>query len=449
MVMDNYIPAVKNIDPEIAQLIEQESQRQEDTLMMIPSENMASQAVQQAVGSCLGNKYAEGYPGRRYYQGQKYVDQIEIIAQDRAKQAFDTPHANVQPLSGSPANLAVYLGLLEPGDTLMGLDLSHGGHLTHGSKVSASGIFYNSVSYQLGEDGTMDYEAIEAMAKEHQPKIIIAGITAYPLQVDWARFAEIAEQVGAYLMTDIAHLSGLVVAGAYPSPVPHAHIVTTTTHKTLRGPRGAMILVTEKGLAKDENLAKTIDKAVFPRLQGGPHMNTIAGIAIALKEAMTDKFQAYGEQVVANSKQLAATLKERDFDLVAGGSNTHLILVDLQNKNVVGNLAAEALEAANIVLNRNSVPFDPNPPFYPSGIRMGTPGLTSRGMQEEQMTQVGTWIADVIADIADLKQEQGVEFAQVKKKKVRQELITQSEVVTKVKQQVQELCAQFPVPAQY
>ncbi|MBD3250057.1 MAG: serine hydroxymethyltransferase [Candidatus Pacebacteria bacterium] len=447
--MTTYIPQVKKVDPAMAELIEKECQRQEETLMMIPSENIASEAVQQAVGSCLGNKYAEGYPGKRYYQGQEFVDQIETLAKERAQKAFDVAHANVQPLSGSPANLAVYLGLLEPGDTIMGLALAHGGHLTHGSKVSASGIYYNSIAYELDKGGKMDYDAIEKLALEHQPKIIVAGITAYPLQVDWARFAEIAAKVDAYLLTDVAHLSGLILAGAYPSPAPHAHLITTTTHKTLRGPRGAMIMVTHKGVEKNPDLPKKIDSAVFPRLQGGPHINAIAGIGVALKEAETDRFKQYGKQVVANSQALAKELKEHGFDLVSGGSDTHLILIDLQNKRLIGNLAAEALEAANIVLNRNSVPFDSNPPFFPSGIRMGTPGITSRGMKEEQMKQIGQWIAQVVDDVAQIKQEKGVEFEQEKDRQTRQEIIAQSQTVKKVKAQVLELCQQFPIQGEY
>ena len=440
---------LEQADQKMADFIKQECQRQEKTLMMIPSENIASAAVQEAVGSCLGNKYAEGYPRKRYYQGQKVVDQIESVVIERAKKAFGVPHANVQPLSGSPANLAVYLSVLQPGDALMGLDLAHGGHLTHGAKVSVSGIYYKSVSYKLGKDGLIDYDAIEELALKHQPKIIVAGITAYPLQLDWARFAKIAEKAGAYLMADIAHLSGLVVSGAYPSPVPHVHIVTTTTHKTLRGPRGAMIMVTDKGLAKDEKLGKKIDSAVFPRLQGGPHMNTIAGIGVALKEAMSDKFKQYGEQVVKNAQTLAQELKARDFELVAGGTESHLILVDLSSKGLIGNLAAEALEAAGIVLNRNSVPFDENPPFYPSGIRMGTPGLTSRGMKQAEMKKVAGWIADVVEDAAEIKAEQELEFEDEKKKSVRAEIVAASSEVKRVKQEVEAVCTDFPIREAY
>ena len=447
--MKVYIPQIKKNDPEMADLIIKESKRQEETLMMIPSENIASEAVQQAVGSCLGNKYAEGYPNRRYYQGQQYVDLIENLARDRAVKAFGVAHANVQALSGSPANLAVYLGILKTGDTILGLDLSHGGHLTHGSKVSTSGIYYKSVSYTLGKDSKMDYEAIEKLAIKHKPQLIIAGITAYPLKVNWSKFAQIAEKVGAYLMADVAHLAGLIVAGAYPSPAPYAHIITTTTHKTLRGPRGAMIMVTKKGVKKNPDLPKIIDSAVFPRLQGGPHINTIAGIGIALKEAMTTRFKKYGEQIIKNSQTLAKELKSRGFHLVAGGSNTHLILIDLKNKGLIGNLAAEALEAANIVLNRNSVPFDTNPPFYPSGIRMGTPGLTSRGMKEKEMLKIATWISDIIDDIVRIQGEQKLTFGQIKKTSVRKKIIASSKLIKEVKKDVIKLCQKFPVRGEY
>lgn len=440
---------LKKVDPQISNLIKLEQKRQQETLMMIPSENIASWAVQEAVGSCLGNKYAEGYPYKRYYQGQKYIDQIESLVIERAKKAFGVPHANVQPLSGSPANLAVYLGVLKPGDKLMGLSLACGGHLTHGAKVSASGIYYHSVSYPLGKDGVMDYDLIEKMALKEKPKLIVAGITAYPLQLNWKRFAQIADRVNALLMADIAHLAGLVAAGAYPSPVPFVHIITTTTHKTLRGPRGAMIMVTKKGLRKDPDLASKIDKAVFPGLQGGPHINTIAGIGVALKEAMTQRFKKYAFQIVKNSKVLARELKKYGFKLVAGGSNTHLILIDLQNKGLIGNLAAEALEEIGIVLNKNAVPFDSNPPFYPSGIRLGTPGVTSRGMKEKEMKKIAHWINKVIEEVVAIKKKMGVTFEKEKKKDVREKIIKKCKVIKKIKQEVKELCRAFPLKKQY
>lgn len=440
---------LKKVDPQISNLIKLEQKRQQETLMMIPSENMASGAVGEAVGSCLGNKYAEGYPYKRYYQGQKYIDVIESLVIKRAKKAFKVPHANVQPLSGSPANLAVYLAVLKPGDKLMGLSLACGGHLTHGAKVSASGIYYHSVSYPLGKEGIMDYDLIEKIALKEKPRLIVAGITAYPKKLNWKRFAQIANKVNALLMADIAHLAGLVVAGAYPNPVPYVHIITTTTHKTLRGPRGAMIMVTKKGLRKDPDLASKIDKAVFPGLQGGPHINTIAGIGVALKEAMTQGFKKYAFQIVKNSKVLAKELKRYGFKLVAGGSNTHLILIDLQNKGLIGNLAAEALEEVGIVLNKNAVPFDPNPPFYPSGIRLGTPGITSRGMKEKEMKKIANWINKIIEEVMEIKKKMGVTFEEEKKKDVRWKIIKKCKVIKKIKKEVKELCQAFPLKMRY
>ena len=440
---------LKQTDSKMYDLIKAEDKRQRETLMMIPSENMSSAAVMEAVGSSLGNKYAEGYPFKRYYQGQEFVDQIETLTIERAKEVFGVPHVNVQALSGSPANLAAYVAMLKPGEKIMGLDLAHGGHLTHGAKVSVSSIFFNSVSYTLGKDGKMDYDAIEKLALEEKPQVIVAGITAYPLQVDWARFAKIAQKVDAYLMADIAHLAGLVAGGAYPSPVPHAHLVTTTTHKTLRGPRGAMIMVTDKGLKKNPDLAKKVDQAVFPRLQGGPHMNAIAGIGVALKEAQTARFKKYAAQVVKNSEALAKHLKQHNFHLVAGGSNTHLILIDLTDKGLLGNTAAEALEAANIVLNRNAVPNDPNPPFYPSGIRMGTPGVTTRRMKVPQMKIIADCINDVINDIVRIKQEQNIDFDQEKKASVRAKLIQESEVIKTAQKTIKQLCKDHPLPKIY
>lgn len=440
---------LKKVDPQIYQLIKLEEKRQAETLMMIPSENLASLAVEEAVGSCLGNKYAEGYPFKRYYQGQKYIDQIETLVIERAKKAFAVPHANVQPLSGSPANLAVYFSLLKPGDTLMGLALAHGGHLTHGASVSISGTYYRSVSYILGKDGVMDYDLIEKMALKEKPKLIIAGISAYPLQLDWKRFSQIAQKVNAYLMADIAHLAGLVVAGAYPSPADEVDIITTTTHKTLRGPRGAIIMVTKRGLKRDPDLAQKIDKSVFPGLQGGPHINTIAGIGVALKETQTKRFKNYAFQIVRNSQVLAEELKKYGFKLVAGGSNTHVILIDLQNKGLIGNLAAESLEEAGIVVNRNSVPFDPNPPFYPSGLRLGTPGITSRGMKEEEMKKIASWINKVIEEVREVKQQMKIDFENEKKKTVREKIINKCLSIRKVKQEVRKLCQNFPVRKEY
>ncbi|HEY9662650.1 MAG TPA: serine hydroxymethyltransferase, partial [Allocoleopsis sp.] len=377
-----------------------EEKRQHDVLEMIPSENYTSQAVIEALGTILTNKYSEGYPKKRYYQGNAVIDEVESIAQERAKKLFGVPYVNVQALSGSPANMAVYTALLEPGKgKIMGLSLAFGGHLTHGQPVSATGKFFKSTLFELGKDGQLDYKAIEEQALKEKPDIIVCGFTAYPRTIDFAKFAQIADKAGAYLLADISHIAGLVVAGSHPSPVAHAHIVTTTTHKTLRGPRGALIMVTEKGLQKDPDLGKKIDSAIIPGLQGGPHDNQTAAIAVALKEAQSAAFKTYGEQVVKNSKALAEALTEYNFDLVGGGSDNHLILIDLRPKGVNGAVAALALEVAGIVVNKNGVPFDTMPPFYPSGIRLGTPALTTRGMKEQEMKQVAAWMNMVIEEV--------------------------------------------------
>ena len=389
-------------DPEIAKLIALEEKRQEDVLEMIPSENYASRAVMQALATVLANKYSEGYPKKRYYQGNKIVDDIEILAQERAKKLFNVPHANIQPYSGSPANTAVYFALCEPlKDKIMGLSLAFGGHLTHGAPVSISGKYFKTVPYELGTNGYLDFDAIEKLAASEKPKIIVCGFTAYPRIIDFRRFGQIADSCGAYLLADISHITGLVVAGVHPSPTPYAHIVMTTTHKTLRGPRGAIIMVTQKGAKYDPELAEKIDKAVFPGLQGGPHDNQTAAIAVALREAQGKPFKKYGQQIVKNSKALASSLSTFHFDLSSGGSDNHLILIDLRNKGVNGAVAAITLEVAGIVTNKNGVPFDTNPPFYPSGVRLGTPILTTRGMKEEEMIKVAGWIDQAIKLVKD------------------------------------------------
>ena len=395
---------LSSVDPQTAQIINNEKRRQQDVLQLIPSENYTSPAVLEALGSVFTNKYSEGYPKKRYYQGNKFVDDIEILAQERAKKLFNVPHANVQPYSGSPANTAVYLALLEPNkDKIMGLSLAFGGHLTHGSPVSISGKYFKTVPYELGRNGKLDFAAVEKIAKSEKPKIIVCGFTAYPLTVDFEKFAKIADSVGAYLLADVSHIAGLVVAGTHPSPAPHAHVVMTTTHKTLRGPRGAMLMVTKKGLQKDPELADKIDKAVFPGLQGGPHDNQTAAIAVALKEASTPEFKKYGQQIVKNSKTLASELTRHGFTLSGGGSENHLILIDLQNLNLNGAPVAFALEVAGIVVNKNGVPFDPMPPFYPSGIRLGTPSVTTRGMKEAEMKKIAVWIKEVVDEIKNEK----------------------------------------------
>ncbi len=407
---------LQQTDADIYQLIRQEEMRQANKLRMIASENYVSRAVLAATGSVLTNKYSEGYSGRRYYEGQQLIDQIESIAIDRAKALFGAEHVNVQPYSGSPANLAVYLAFLKPGDTFLGMALAHGGHLTHGSPVSISGKFFNACSYSL-EKGSdiLDYETIRETALKVRPKIIIAGHSAYPRVMDFAKFREIANEVGALLWVDMAHFAGLVAAGVHPSPVPFADIVTTTTHKSLRGPRGAMIL------CKKEHAA-AIDKAVFPGLQGGPHNHTTAAIAVALKEAAGESFKKYQQQIVVNARTLAAELAARGFRLVTGGTENHLILIDLNNKGISGKTAARVLDAAGIVLNANAVPFDTRKPFDPGGIRLGTPALTSRGFGENEMKIVAELIDTVLADVDD---------EQVQKRCLAT---------------VQELCSKFPAP---
>ncbi|MDG4769592.1 serine hydroxymethyltransferase [Solwaraspora sp. WMMD792] len=384
------IPQLTATDPELAALVEGEARRQHDKLRMIASENYVSAAVLEASGTVLTNKYSEGYPGRRYYEGQQFVDPIETLAVERAKTLFGAAHANVQPYSGSPANLAVYLAFLSPGDTVLGMSLPMGGHLTHGWSVSATGKWFNSVRYNVSRDtGRIDFDEVRDLARRERPKVIFCGGTAVPRTIDFPAFAEIAREIGAVLVADIAHIAGLVAGGAHPSPIGHADVVTTTTHKTLRGPRGAMILTTEQHAA-------AIDKAVFPGLQGGPHNHTTAGIAVALREADTDDFRRYAHQVVANAKALAAALVDRGFELISGGTDNHLILADLTGKGVGGKPAAQALDRAGIELNYNTVPYDPRKPFDPSGIRLGTAALTTRGLTEAQMPQVAAWLDDAV-----------------------------------------------------
>lgn len=387
------ISAIEQYDPQIYELLRQEAARQSGSIRLIPSENYVSKAVMLASGSCLTNKYAEGYPGKRYYEGQKITDLIERVAQERVKKIFKADHANVQPYSGSIANCAAYLALIKPGDTIMGLFLPHGGHLSHGWKVSITSKLFNSVQYTVNTDtGRLDYNQIEELAKKHNPKIIISGATAYPREIDFEIFGRIAKNVGAYHVSDIAHIAGLVVAGIHKSPVPYADIVSTTSHKTLRGPRGGMLL------CKAEH-ATNVDKAVFPCLQGGPHMQTLTAIAVAMAEADTPEFVAYAKQVVKNAKALAQKLLEYGFDLVTGGTDNHLILIDLRNKNISGRKVAKALDRARIVSNYNTVPGDPAPPSDPSGLRIGTPAITTRGMKEPEARQVATFINKVVENI--------------------------------------------------
>jgi glycine hydroxymethyltransferase len=389
------VDELKRTDPEIYQFIKDEERYEIDSIRLIASENYVSRAVLEATGSILTNKYSEGYSGRRYYEGQRNVDRIETIAVERAKALFKVDHANVQPYSGSPANLAVYFALLKPGDTIMGLSLPHGGHLTHGWPVSITGTFWRSAQYVVDrESQVVDFDQIRAMARNERPKIIVTGGTAYPRFWDFRAFSEIAKEVGAILLADISHVAGLIVGGVHPDCVPYADVITTTTHKTLRGPRGAMIMCRNE-------YAEAIDRAVFPGLQGGPHNHTTAAIGVALKEASTPDFKAYAKKVVSNAKTLADELLARGFSLVSGGTDNHLILVDLTNKKVIGRKGAKALDAAGIICNYNTVPYDPRKPFSPSGLRLGTPAITSRGMGDAEMRQIGKWIDDAISHVND------------------------------------------------
>jgi glycine hydroxymethyltransferase len=416
------LAALTDTDPEIAALIHAEEKLQTEKIRLIASENYVSQAVLDATGTVLTNKYSEGYPGRRYYEGQQVIDQIETLAIDRAKALFGVDHANVQPYSGSPANLAVYLALANAGDTVMGMALPMGGHLTHGWAVSATGIWFNSVSYGVRQDtGRVDLDEVRDIALRERPKIIFAGGTAIPRTIDFPAFAEIAREVGAVLVADIAHIAGLIAGGAHPSPVGFAEVISTTTHKTLRGPRGAMLMC-------DEKHAKAIDKAVFPGLQGGPHNHTTAGIAVALHEAAQPSFATYAAQIVANAKALAAELSERGFSLVSGGTDNHLILIDLTPQDVAGKPVAKALDRAGLVLNYNSVPYDTRKPFDPSGVRLGTPAVTSRGMGEGQMRQIAAWIDEVVSAVA-----KGDEDAV-------------NATTDRIEAEVRELTADFPAP---
>ncbi|MFN4246027.1 MAG: serine hydroxymethyltransferase [Brevinematia bacterium] len=387
MIKGSYL---KDIDIEVYEAIVKEMERQEYHLELIASENAVSRAVLEAMGSVLTNKYAEGYPGKRYYGGCQFVDVVESLAIERAKKLFNAEHANVQPHSGAQANMSVYLAFLKPGDTILGMDLSHGGHLTHGSKVNSSGKIYNVVYYGVNRDTEMiDYDEVESIAEKAKPKIIICGASSYSRQIDFKKFSEIAKKVGAYLLADIAHYAGLVVANCYDSPVPYADFVTTTTHKTLRGPRGGLILTKDL-------YGKDIDKAVFPGVQGGPLMHVIAAKAVAFKEAMTEEFRQYQRQVLANSRKLAQCLSDRGYRIVSGGTDSHMFSIDLRAKKITGGEAETVLDKVGITVNKNAIPFDPNPPLNPSGIRIGTPTVTTRGMKENEMEEIAEYIDDAI-----------------------------------------------------
>jgi glycine hydroxymethyltransferase len=407
--------SLAEFDPEVAQSIKNETERENNTLEMIASENFVSREVQEAQGSVMTNKYAEGYPGKRYYGGCEFVDVVENLAIERAKKIFSAEHVNVQPHSGSQANMAVYHTLLEPGDTILGMNLSHGGHLTHGCPVNFSGYTYNVVAYGVDEESELiNYEEVKKLAKEHKPKLIIVGASAYPRIIDPVKFREIADEVGAKIMTDIAHPAGLVAAGLYPSPVPHSEFVTTTTHKTLRGPRGGMILCREE-------FAKEVNKRIFPGIQGGPLMHVIAAKAVAFKEALSEDFVSYQKQVVANAKHLANFLNSNGNKIVSGGTDTHLMLLDLRAQDITGKAAEAALEKAGITVNKNTIPFETRSPFVTSGVRIGTPALTTRGMKEKEMEQIGGMIIETLKNIED------------------------DSFHTQTRKKVRDLCDQFPL----
>jgi len=405
---------LRTSDPEVFDAIQREKDREHEKIVLIASENYASQAVLEAQGSIFTNKYAEGYPSRRYYGGCEYADIVENLAIGRAKAIFGAEHVNVQPHSGSQANMAVFFSMLKPGDTILGMSLSHGGHLTHGATVSFSGMLYKGVSYGVNKDGVIDHDEVRKLAKEHRPKLIIVGASAYSRQFDFEMFADIAKEAGAYLMADIAHIAGLVAAGVHPSPVPHADFVTTTTHKTLRGPRGGMIM------CKAEH-GKAVDKMIFPGIQGGPLVHVIAAKAVALREAMTEGFRTYQKNVVANARTLADELMKRDFRVISGGTDNHLMLIDLTNKDCTGKDAESALDSAGVTVNKNSIPFDTRPPAVTSGIRLGTPSITTRGMGKAEMVE----IADIISTVIDNASE--------------------PETIQEHARRVEALCDRFPV----
>ncbi len=415
---------LRQVDPEVAHILSAENRRQHAKVRLIASENYVSHAVLEATASVMTNKYSEGYPGRRYYEGQQQVDRLEALCVRRACELFGAEHANVQPYSGSPANLAVYLALAKPGDTIMGQALAHGGHLTHGDPVSMSGVLYRVVQYGVRpEDYRLDYDEIERLAHQHRPRLLICGHSSYPRQLDFARFAAIGHAVGALVVADIAHLSGLVVGGAHPSPFPHVDVVTTTTHKSLRGPRGGMIMCRREW-------AEAIDKAVFPGLQGGPHNHTTAALAVALREAAQPAFRDYARRIVDNAQVLAAALQEQGFRVITGGTENHLVVLDATSRGVTGRQLAKALDAAGIVCNFNRIPFDPQPAMHPSGVRLGTPAVSSRGFGADQMRQIASWIsrvARVRADAAVPLEQRRVAYAEIA-------------------HEVRQLCDRFPAP---
>lgn len=434
---------------QIFELIKKEQARQKNKIGLIPSENNTSKQVSKALASCLSNKYSEGYPGRRYYEGNQNIDQIEVLAQERIKKLFQVPYVNVQPYSGSPANAAIYFAIMQPGDTILGLKLSSGGHLTHGHpKVNMSGRFYKSVQYGLNKKARIDFDEVEKLAKKYKPKVIVAGNTAYPFELDFKKFRKIADMVGAFLVADISHVTGLVIGGEHMSPVPYVDVVMSTTHKTFRGPRGAMIMVTENGLKKDPDLGKKIDAAIIPGLQGGPHNATTAAIAIAAKEAMSKKFVKYAQQIRKNADAMADQFIKNGIKLVGGGTKTHLMLLDLTPfGDGLGLQVAFAMDVAGIYANRNTIPDEPVSPFYPSGIRLGTPLVTTRGMKEPQMRQIADWITDVIFYIKDYQLPEDKKERRKFVQEFRQKM-AKDKYLLDITKQVKQMASKYPLFAE-
>ncbi|MFA4998480.1 MAG: serine hydroxymethyltransferase [Candidatus Paceibacterota bacterium] len=439
--------SLKQTDPKIYELIEEEKQRKKEGLEMIPSENHTSPSVLEALGSILTDKYSEGYPGKRYYGGNQVIDKIETLAIKRAKEAFGVPYANVQPYSGSPANFAVYLAVCNPGDTIMGQNLPDGGHISHGWKVNITSKIFKSIPYHVKKDGYIDIEEARALAREHKPKLIWCGATAYVREFPFEEMSKIADEIGAYFATDIAHIAGLVIAGVHKSPIDFAHIITTTTHKTLRGPRGGIIMVTEKGLLKDPELGEKIDKAVFPGgVQGGPHNHQTAAIAVALGEALKPEFKEYGKQIVKNSRALAGGLMEKGVKIVSGGTDNHMVVIDLTPDGPGrGVFLQDALDMAGITVNKNTIPADPSSPFYPSGVRIGVPAITTRGMKEKEMKLIADWIAQITDEIKKYKLPENKEERGDYLKRFREDMAKNS-LIKKIKQEVLEFGKGFPIP---
>ncbi len=429
-------------------LIEKEYQRQQEMIGLIPSENIASPAVASVLSSCLSNKYSEGYPRRRYYEGNQVIDEIEDLAVERVKKLFTVPYANVQPYSGSPANSAIQFALLKPGDVFMGLALASGGHLTHGHPdVTFSGKYFRSIQYGLDASARIDFDGLRTLAKRHKPKMILAGTTAYPFILDFKKFREIADEVGAWLVADISHITGLIVAGEHPSPVPYVDVIMSTTHKTFRGPRGAMILVTERGLKRDPDLGKKIDSAIIPGLQGGPHNATTAAIAIAAAQASTAKFKTYAKHIRKNANALADALKRNNLTLVGGGTENHLMVIDLSPIGFgMGAQVAYAMDLAGMYANKNTVPSEKSSPFYPSGVRLGTPLVTTRGMKEKQMNMIGDWIGRVVDQVREYPLPKDVKARKEFFKNFKMKM-QKSKELKEIRQEVKTLCKKFPLPS--